>query len=306
MIGAWTLRGEEGLEAERRHRVDEGLAVLAVARAARGGAAFGLELVERRAEGGDDVGGRREAPLRRLLHVGPLVVQVHRQRMGIAFAVFEQRLACDHEPHAGRALDAFARSRDHGIDGVLGHVDFDRAERAHGVHDEALAVARAHRRDLRQRVQDAGPRLAMHLRHVSDRGIHLEGALEHRRGRVPVFRQVDRGVLPVEILEDLQDALAIGAVLRHEHLALARHEIAERRLHGEGAAALQRDAHVAAGAVDDIDQVLADRGRHRIEGAVPRAPIAQHRLLGLERGRERPRREEDRVVSLDHEVLRRA
>jgi hypothetical protein len=104
-------------------------------------AALCLELIERHPERGHDVRRRREAPLRRLLHVRPLVVQVHRERVGISLRLLQHRAAHDDEAHAGWAFDAFSRRRDDRVDRVLGHVDVDRAEGAHCIHDEAAAPA---------------------------------------------------------------------------------------------------------------------------------------------------------------------
>jgi hypothetical protein len=73
------------------------------------------------------MGGRGEAPLRRLLHIGPLVVQVHGERVGVALAVLEDRLPRDDEAHPRNALDAFSGGRDDRVDGVFRDVDVDRA-----------------------------------------------------------------------------------------------------------------------------------------------------------------------------------
>jgi hypothetical protein len=202
-----------------------------------------------------------------------------------------------------RALDALARRPDHRVDGKPGRVDVDRTEGAHGIDDESLVVPRAHGGDFRKRIEDAGTGLAMHLRDMGDARIHLERAFEHGRRRLAVLREIDRRVLAAEVAKDLDDPLAVRAVVRHEHLAIARDEVCERGLHREGAATLQGDAHVRGGAVHDVEQVLADGCRHRVERLVPRSPVAQHRLLGRERGRQRAGGEEDGVVADDHDVL---
>jgi len=48
--------------------------------------------------------------------------------------------------------------------------------------------------------------------------------------------------IAAEHFADLRQALAIGAVDQHQHLAVAWHQGADGRFDGEGAAALQRHA----------------------------------------------------------------
>jgi hypothetical protein len=62
----------------------------------------------------------------------------------------------------------------------------------------------------------------------------------------------------------------------------------------EGTAALQRHAGMAVAAADDRHQIGAQAGGDGVELAVPRAPVAQHRLRS--RGGERARGEEDRSL----------
>ena len=98
------------------------------------------------------------------------------------------------------------------------------------------------RRDLRQRIQNPGAGLAVHLRDVGDRRIRRQARIDARRvGRLLLaVRQHHR--LAAETTQDPHDALAVAAVVRHEHLAVPGHERAERRLDRESAAALQRHA----------------------------------------------------------------
>ena len=88
-----------------------------VAREPRRLAAFGDELLERGVERDDDVRRRRVAPLRRLLHVRPLVVQIERQRRASCPRDASSDVAAhDHEAHAGRAFDALAGGRDQRVE----------------------------------------------------------------------------------------------------------------------------------------------------------------------------------------------
>src|SRR5450830_1396142 len=103
--------GQETRQTERRQAVDQLSAVAAITRTARRQAAFGAILLQRLVECCDHMGRRREAPLGGLLHVDPLVVQVQRQRMGVALALFQHTAARQHKTHARHAFYAFAGSR---------------------------------------------------------------------------------------------------------------------------------------------------------------------------------------------------
>ena len=131
----------------------------------------------------------REAPLRGLLHVDPLVMQVHGQRMAVAFGAFERAAARDDETHAGRPLEALARGGDHGIERDLTGVELERAEGAHRIDDQAPPLPRHGLGHGAERIEDAGAGLAVDQRHVRDRGIRRQRALD--------VRGVHRGVLGV-------------------------------------------------------------------------------------------------------------
>ncbi len=247
--------------------------------------------------------GRREAPLRGLLHVDVLVVQIQRQRVAVALAGFQHVFLHQHEAHARHALDALAGGGHQRVERHGAGVDLDRAERAHRVDDQPLAQSLAQRGDVLQRVEHAGAGLAVHLRHVGNRRIAPDGLFDHRGGGGLVFgdRQFHAGA--AQHLADLEDALAIGAVLRHQHLAVARHHVGNGGFHREGAATLHRHAHMGAFAVDDAHQVVAQAARDGVEGGVPRTPVAQHGLLGGERGGQGAGGQKDRVVAANHDEL---
>src|SRR5919109_446534 len=76
--------GQQRLEAERAHALDEDAAVAAVSRAAAGDAALLFVLTQCLLEGGDHLDRWGEAPLRGLLHRRPLIVQVEAQRRSVA------------------------------------------------------------------------------------------------------------------------------------------------------------------------------------------------------------------------------
>ena len=74
------------------------------------------------------------------------------------------------------------------------------------------------------------------------------------------------------------------------------HERVDRRLDGERAAALHRNADMRVLAMDDVDELLPHLGGDGIEVGVPRSPVAQHRHLGGERRRDGAGRQQDRIA----------
>ncbi|MNM81173.1 hypothetical protein D3C81_931650 [compost metagenome] len=220
--------------------------------------------------------------------------------MAVALARLQHILAHQHKPHARHALDALAGGSHQRIERHGARIDLDRAERTHRIDDQSLAQPLAQRGDLRQRVQHAGAGLAMHLSHVRDRRVARQRLLDQRgRGRL-VFGDGQFHAGAAQHLADLQDALAVRAVLRHQYLAVAGHHVGDGRFHGKGAAALHWHAHMGAFAVDDAHQVIAQAARDAVEAGVPRSPVAQHGLLGRERGGEGAGGQKDRVVAADH------
>ena len=106
-------------------------------------------------------------------------------------------------------------------------------------------------RDFMQGVKDPRARLAVHKRDVRDRWILRQHAVDVFGTNLRVLCVVERREATAEHLADERDALAVGAVQRDEHMAVARHQRADRRFHREGPAALQRHAFVRAFAVHD-------------------------------------------------------
>ena len=140
---------EKNAKAQLRHPVDQHFIVRGVALEPRRLTARRGVLLQRRVQRSDNMGGRRVAPLRRLLHVRPLVVQIERQRRRVAGALFQQPPTDKHEAHSRRPLDALPRGCDEGIEGYLLRVDGNGAKRAHSVDDQALATAGDNIGDLR-------------------------------------------------------------------------------------------------------------------------------------------------------------
>ncbi len=122
------------------------------------------------------------------------------------------------------------------------------------------------------------------------RGCDFGGA----RGKVVAL--VDQLVRPVHIAQRLRNPQAVGAVRQHQRLAVARDEAAEHRLDGERAAALHRHALPVVGPAGDGDEPTAKLRRHCPEVTIPGPPVAQHRLLDLERCGQRARRQQERLA----------
>src|SRR5688572_3870796 len=96
---------------------------------------------------------------------------------------------------------------------------------------------------------------------------------------------------------DLRHALAIGTVDEDEQLAVGRQEGADHCLDGEGAAALQWNADMAALATRQLDEPFAYPPVDADEVRIARAPVMQHRLLYRRRRGERAGGQKPRIAS---------
>ncbi len=126
-----------------------------------------------------------------------------------------------------------------------------------------------HLRDVRQRVENAGAGFAVDQRDVSDRRVGVQQAVDVGGGSGFVFSGFEGAEVAAEHFADLRQALAVGAVDQHQYLAVARHEGANGRFDGKGAAALQGHAVVAVGGVQDRQQLCADAGGQLVEAVIP-------------------------------------
>jgi hypothetical protein len=115
---------------------DQRRAILGVARQPRRQSALHLVLIDGGAERGDDVGGRRKAPLPRLLHVLPLIAQIHGERAAVAAGALKRRAPGDDEAHARHALEAFSGGRNQRIEAHRSGVDGNCRIGTHRVDDE--------------------------------------------------------------------------------------------------------------------------------------------------------------------------
>src|SRR5262249_801464 len=131
-------------------------------------------------------------------------------------------------------------------------IDLERTEGAHRIDDQAPATPGNHLSNLMQRIENAGAGLAVHQRHVRDRGILRERTLDVGRGHLGILGVIERRQVAAEHAADPGDALTVGTVLRYEHVAVAWHQSADRGFDREGAATLERNAFVRTAAVHDL------------------------------------------------------
>ena len=108
-----------------------------------------------------------------------------------------------------------------------------------------------------------------------------EGTVEGARIDGRVLRRLQQREAPSRDLADFRHALPVGPIGEDEHLAVPGHEGTEHRLDHEGAAALQRNAHVGALPARDRDQPLAHLSVDVDEAAITRPVVVPRRLLDL-------------------------
>jgi len=192
----------------------------------------------------------------------------------------ECALARDHEAETRHALDALVRRRHERFADDLPHVERHRAECAHRIDQQLAAFLRDDGCDFVERIQNAGTRLAMDRHYMRDARVGIEHARHFDAARRQIVALVEQRARAAEIFERRGRALAVRTVREHERVAVARNQATEHRFDAVAAAALQRHAVVVARGVScDLQQARAQLRGHRAEVAVPRAPVAQHRLL---------------------------
>ena len=107
---------EKRAKAEVGHPFHQHFAIPRIALQSRRLPAFRGKLIERCIERYDDMRWRREAPLRRLFHVRPLVVEIESERRRTPRALFQHQTPDKNETHTRRALDAFAGCADQRVE----------------------------------------------------------------------------------------------------------------------------------------------------------------------------------------------
>ena len=286
---------EKWPQAQRRQPHHQGFVVARVALQPSRLPSFGFELGYRLVQRHHHVGRRREAPLGRLFHVDILVVQVHRQGLTAARAGVQDLFSNEHEPHSRDPFKTFATCRYQGIEARSACVDLDGAERTHGVHDQALVVTLAYVGYGLQGIEYPGAGFAMDQHHVADAGVGVQAVFQGLGRNLLRFVEGQQGATPAHQTGQFGRAFAIRAVVQYQHVGVVRHQRGNRGLHAEGAASLQRHHHMGLGAVNDRQQALSHAGRDGVEVGIPRTPIAQHRQLRAQGGRERTGCQQDLV-----------
>jgi len=210
----------------------------------------------------------------------------------IVVAMREGGAARDHDADSGDAFEALVGRCHQRVEGNLAGVQRDGAEGAHGVDQQAAAVPGCDLGDGLDGVEDARRGLAMDRQHVGDVGVPGQRRVDVGGRHRGVLRGFQGHVVAPQVLQDFGHALPVGAVDEDQGLAAARDEGPQRRLDGEGAAALHGHADVGALGPGDGHQTLAHPGISGDELRIARAPVVEHGFLGPGRGGQRPRGEQ--------------
>ena len=201
--------------------------------------------------------------------------------MGVAPGALEGLAPRDAETHPRRALQALAGRGHRRLERCRARIEGQGAERAHRVEEQPARVLHADPGDRLHGIHDSGSGLAVDHRDVGDFRIAGKGAVERPRIDWRVLRRLQQREAASRHLADLRHALPVGSVGEDEHLAVPGHEGAEHRFDHEGAAALQRNAHVGALPARDRDQPLAHLAVDVDEVTVARPVVMPRRLLDL-------------------------
>ncbi len=206
----------------------------------------------------------------------------------------------DNVAKSRHALQPLVGGPDQGGERRDGAIDRHGAERAHRVHDQPASGGLNGGSDRPQWVQQPAGGLAMHQCHVGEGRVFGQrggdgGGVDH-----VVLRHLQHAAQPAQPARHGSDAATIGAVDQHQHFAVAWHQRADRRLHCEGAAALDRHRDMGVRHPGKAGQAGANTLRQRDEGAVPRAPIAVQCGPGRVGRGQRTGGEQQRGVSVEH------
>ena len=133
---------------------------------------------------------------------------------------------------------------------------------------------------------------------MGDGRIRGQQRVQRFRSRRGVFGRAQDRVGDPGVLEHEEDALAVGAVGQHGHLAFGRDGALEHRFHTEGAAALHQNGFPAglSGNTAQSENGLTHLGYQVVELPVPRTGVVEHGLLDRERSRQRSRSEQQGVL----------
>jgi len=121
----------------------------------------------------------------------------------------------------------------------------------------------------------------MDRRHMSDGRIGGQQRVQSFWSRRGILGRAQHRVGNPSLLEHEEDALAVGAVGQHGHLAFGRDGALEHRFHAEGAAALHQNGFPARLARHPAksEKGLSHLGHQVVELPVPRTGVVEHGLL---------------------------
>ena len=231
--------------------------------------------------------GRGEPELPVGLESPQLAQQVQAQAAGEAGRRLERGPPREDEAEPRHALDALVGRRDQVIDRRRLEVDRDRAEAAHRIDDEAPPVPPDHPADGLERVEDPRRRLAVDQRDVGDRRVSRQDGVHLVRPGHRVLLAAEDVMVDLQAGRHLRDPLAVRTIGEDQELAARRDHRGDHRLHAEGAAPLHQDRDMAASRAEagQPQQFVADPAHDGVELGMPRAHVAEHRLLdGQARG----------------------
>jgi hypothetical protein len=120
-----------------------------------------------------------------------------------------------------------------------------------------------------QRIEHAGASLAVDHEHMRDAGVGLELRVQRRCRHRLMVAEIQHAATAPHQAGQARGALAVGPVVEHEHMTVARDDGSHGGLDAEGAAALQRHHHMRVLPVDDVHQALAYTRGDGVEVGVP-------------------------------------
>ena len=156
-----------------------------------------------------------------------------------------------------------------------------RAEAAHVVYNQFLAVHLDEVGYLLEGIEHAGSGFAMHHGNVGDFGIVRKIVVDVADGDLLCFVKSKHVVRDAVILGDVAHAVAVGAVAQYEKFVARLDDATDDGFHTVRAAALQEDGSIVSGMLGgEGDEGLTDFF-HNVEVVVfvPSTPVGQHGFL---------------------------
>jgi|GEM_PF-6238340 len=152
----------------------------------------------------------------------PLLVQVQAQRPRPAGARVQCLATRQHKRKSRYAFNALVRRRHQEINPRLGHVQRDRAEAAHRVHDKRPARLARDTANRLDRIQHAGGCLAVHQRDVRDIRVLAKELAHGVRVNRLVFRNAHGFAGDAVAGGNTDHAFTVGAIHRNKQFPIRR------------------------------------------------------------------------------------